>query len=235
MKQLRIVIVAFIAVTVGVFLFLTAGSSAEEMLFRRIMDDPPQMATMVLLISAFTLLSTMTGLPVFYLSMALGFLLPFGPALMISWGVNVVSVMASYYMVRSAFTTYFKEHYGKKKLIRRINKRIRKYGLWTVVFSRAVYIFPTSLINFSFPLSHISARSYLLGTMVGLIPECLLNVLTGYLIKHEVILLTSTEAQTWRILVIAGFFLVFALVFLLLRIRRRKKKLKKLKAIPYKG
>ncbi len=235
MKQLRIVIVAFIGVTVGVFLYLTAGSSAEVMLFERIMNDPPQMASMVLLIGAFTLLSTMTGLPVFYLSMALGFLLPLWPALLISWGVNLVSVMASYFMVRSAFTTYFKQRYGKKKLIRRINKRIRKYGLWTVVFSRAVYIFPTSLINFSFPLSNISTRSYLLGTLLGLIPECLLNVLTGYLIKHEVILLSSQEAQTWRILVLAAFILLFALVFILLRIRQRKKKLRKLKAIPYRG
>ncbi len=235
MKQLRIVIVAFIVVAAAVFLYLTAGSSAEEMLFDRIMNDPPQLAFMILLIGAFTLLSTMTGLPVFYLSMALGFLLPFWPALGISWGVNLVSVMASYFMVRSAFTTYFKERYGKKKLIRRINKRIRKYGLWTVVFSRSIYIFPTSLINFSFPLSSISMRSYLMGTMLGLIPESLLNVLTGYLIKHEVILLSSQEAQTWRILVIASFILLFTLVFILLRIRKRKNKLRKLKAIPYKG
>ncbi len=48
-------------------------------------------------------------------------------------------------------------------------------------------IIPTNMINFSFPLSNISARSYFLGSVIGLIPECLLNVLTGTLIKHEVI------------------------------------------------
>ncbi len=87
--------------------------------------------------------------------MAIGFLLDFTPAMLICWGVNVLAVMASFYMVRSAFTEYF----------------TRKYGLWSVVFSRAIYIIPTNLINFSFPLSKISTRSYLAGTMIGLIPE----------------------------------------------------------------
>ena len=55
---------------------------------------------LVLLISALTLLSTLSGLPIFYLSMAIGFLLNLTPALLICWGVNVLSVMAAFVMVR---------------------------------------------------------------------------------------------------------------------------------------
>ena len=236
MRQLRIAIVAFILITVGIFIYLTAGSDAETLFFERIMVMDQGTIYLVLLICAFTLLSTLSGLPVFYLSMALGFLLNFTPALLICWIVNVVAVMATYYMVRFAFTTYFTERYGKKKLIRRINKRIHKYGLWTVVFSRSIYIVPTNIINFSFPLSSISTRSYLLGTIVGLIPECLLNVLTGNLIKHEVILLSAPETRNWQALIIGGFIVIFTLAFILLRVRQnRRKKFKLLKAVPYKG
>jgi len=60
----------------------------------------------------------------------------------------------------------------------------------------------TNVINFSFPLSNISIRPYLVGTAIGLIPETLLNVVTGYLIKHEVILLSAPETRTWQALVI---------------------------------
>ena len=234
MKQLRIIIIAFILLTVGAFIWLTAGTDAQSLLFERIVLTDQRIVFLVILICALTLLSTLSGLPILYLSMGIGFLLNFTPAMLICWGVNVLAVMASFFMVRSAFTEYFREKYGEKKLIKRINKGIGNYGLWSLVFSRAIYIIPTNLINFSFPLSSITTRSYLLGTMIGLIPECVINVLAGYLIKHEVILLSTPETRTWQAAVIGVFILLLLLVFILLRIRQiRRKKFRALKGIPF--
>lgn len=236
MKQLRIIIISFIIVAVGVFTWLTAGNDPEALLLERLAATDQHLVLLVLLLCAFTLLSTLTGLPIFYLSLAMGFLLHFVSAMIICWVINTVAVMGTFYLVRYAFTDYFQEKYGKKKLIRRINKRIRKYGLWSVVFSRAIYIIPTNLINFSFPLSKITTRSYVIGTILGLLPECLINVLTGYLIKHGVILLSSPETRTWQALAIAGFIFFFVMVFILLRIRQhRLRKFRRLKAVPYEG
>jgi len=234
MKTIRIIILSLIVLAIGAFFWLTAGSDAQSLLFDRIMITDQRITYLVLLLVAITLLSTLTGLPILYLSMAMGFLLNFTPALLICWGVNLISVLATFFMVRLAFTSYFQEKYGHKKLIKRINKRIGKYGLWTVVFSRGIYIIPTNVINFSFPLSSISPRAYLLGTSIGLLPECLINVLTGYLIKHEVILLSAPETRSWQALVIGAFILVFILSFILLRLRQNKrKKFKALDQIPY--
>ena len=234
MKQLRIIIIVFILLTVGTFIWLTAGTDAKSLLFERIVLTDQRIVFLIILICTLTLLSTLTGLPILYLSMAMGFLLNFTPAMLISWGVNVLAVMASFFMVRSAFTEYFKEKYGEKKLIQRINKGIGNYGLWSVVFSRAIYIIPTNLINFSFPLSSMTTRSYLVGTMIGLIPECLINVLTGYLIKHEVILLSTPETRTWQAAIIGLFILLLLLIFILLRLRQnRRKKYSSLKGIPF--
>lgn len=234
MRLLRIIIIAFILITVGIFLYLTAGTDAETLLFERILVLDQRTMLLVLLICSFTLFSTLTGLPILYLSIALGFLLNLTPALLLCWVVNFISVVATFFLVRFAFTSYFEERYGQKKLIQRINKRIEKYGLWTVVFSRGIYIIPTNVINFSFPLSNISNRSYLFGTLVGLLPETVLNVLTGYLIKHEVILLSAPETRTWQALVIGGFIVLFIVAFVLLKIRqKRRKKFSALKQIPY--
>ncbi len=234
MKQLRIIIIAFILLTAGAFIWLTAGSDAQSLLFERIVLTDQRIVFPVIIICALILLSTLSGLPILYLSMGIGFLLNFTPAMLICWGVNVLAVMASFFMVRSAFTEYFREKYGEKKLIKRINKGIGNYGLWSVVFSRAIYIIPTNLINFSFPLSSITTRSYLLGTMIGLIPECLINVLAGYLIKHEVILLSTPETRTWQAGIIGAFILLLLLVSILLRIRQiRRKKFSTLKGIPF--
>lgn len=234
MRQLRIIIIAFILLTVGAFIWLTAGTDAQSLLFERIVLTDQRIVFLVIIICALTLLSTLSGLPLLYLSMSIGFLLNFTPAMLICWGVNVLAVMASFFMVRSAFTEYFREKYGEKKLIKRINKGIGNYGLWSVVFSRAIYIIPTNLINFSFPLSSITTRSYLMGTMIGLIPECLINVLAGYLIKHEVILLSTPETRTWQAGIIGAFILLLLLASILLRIRQiRRKKFRALKGIPF--
>lgn len=234
MRQLRIIIVVFILATFGIFVWVTAGTSTEALVFEKMTSGGQSLVLLVLLVCAFTLLSTLAGLPVLYLSVALGFLLPFLPALGICWAVNFLAVMASYYMVRHAFSGYFASRYGGKKLIKRINKRIRKYGIWPVVFSRAIYIIPTSLINFSFPLSQISTRSYALGTVIGLVPECLVNVVTGMLIRKGVILISSPEPQLWQVLAVAGFILLFATTFILLRLRQNRiRKFRRLKAIPY--
>jgi uncharacterized membrane protein YdjX (TVP38/TMEM64 family) len=234
-KLLRIIIIAFILLAVGIFFILTGGNDPEAFLFERITVSDANTAGLVILLCAFILLSTLSGLPLFYLSMALGFLLNFTPALGISLGINLVAVMAAFYIVRYSFSDFFRERYGKKKLIKRINKKIGKYGGWTVAFSRAIYIIPTNVINFSFPLSHISVRSYLWGTLAGLIPECLVNVLAGYLIKHEVILLSAPESRTWQVLVIGGFVLLFTAIFVVVRMRKGKKSmLQSMDAIPYK-
>ncbi len=133
MKALRIIIVAFILITVGIFIYLTAGTDAETLLFDRILLLDQRTILLVLLILSFTLLSTLTGLPILYLSIALGFLLNLATALLLCWAINIISVIATFYLVRFAFTSYFRERYGEKKLIQRI--------------------------NFSFPLSNISIRS----------------------------------------------------------------------------
>jgi uncharacterized membrane protein YdjX (TVP38/TMEM64 family) len=232
-KVLRIIIVSLIAMAIGAFIWLSAGTDVRSLLFERILITDQQMGLLILLLCALTLLSTLTGLPILYLSMAIGFLLNFTPALLICLGVNLVSVMATFYLVRRVFTAYFQEKYGHRKLIGRINKRIGKYGLWTVVFSRGIYIVPTNVINFSFPLSDIAPGTYLLGTAIGLLPECLINVLTGYLIKHEVILLSAPGTRSWQALVIGAFLLMYVLAFILIRVRQnRRKKYEALKQIP---
>jgi uncharacterized membrane protein YdjX (TVP38/TMEM64 family) len=235
-RLLRILILVSILLAAGAFFWLTAGTDARTLLFDRLVLSDQRILYVMVVLCVLTLLSTLTGLPIFYLSMAMGFLLKLAPGLLICWGVNLLSVMVAFRMVRTVFTGYFQNKYGKKKLIKRINGRIEQYGLWTVAFSRGIYIIPTNVINFSFPLSSISFRSYLAGTAIGLIPECLVNILAGYLIRHEAILLSSPETRTWEAAIVGGFILLLAGIFILLRLRqKRRKKFRTLKEIPFDG
>ena len=107
MKLLRILILVSILLAAGAFLWLTAGTDAQTLLFDRLVLSHERLAYLVVVLCVLTLLSTLTGLPILYLSMAMGFLLKLAPALLICWGVNLLSVMVAFRMVRSAFTGYF--------------------------------------------------------------------------------------------------------------------------------
>ncbi len=235
MRVLRIIIVILILIALGTFFWLTAGSDPETLLLDRLL----------VLTRTWSILCSARCLHPAQHPDGSAHILPLpGHGFSAQFYSGPAHLLGGEYCGRHAppFTWcdllsqhYFQEKYGYKKLIRRINKRIQKYGLWSVVFSRGIYILPTNMINFSFPLSNITARTYLAGTILGLLPECLINVLTGYLIKHEVILLSSPESDTWQALVIGGFILLFALVFILLRVRQNhRKKFKSIQAIPYK-
>ena len=186
---------------------------------------------LVTVIFVLTLLSTLTGLPVLYLSVALGFFIPYLPALALAWVIHLIAVMTTFYMIRKVYSAYFREKYGNKKGIKRINKRIKKYGFLTVALSRSVYFIPTNIINFSFPLSRITTKQYLLGTMTGLVPECLINVTTGYLLKQQLQLLDAPQQNMLKIVLIGLFLLFMAALFLFLRFRKKRAERLKLRSL----
>lgn len=231
MKTLRIIVVSAIIVILVLFFWFTAGSDPQALLIHAMEEWDTRHFILIMMILLLTMISTLSGLPVFYLAVALGFFIPFFPSLLLAWAINLAAVMLTFWMVRSLFYAYFKRKYAEKKLIKRTNKRIKKYGLWTVAFSRSIYIVPTNIINFSFPLSKIKGKTYLFGTMIGLLPECFINVSTGYMIRHELLLLSDPQPNLLKIIVIGGFILLLAGVFIILNRRQRRPEKSKIEKI----
>jgi len=224
MRYLRIIIVFILILFAGGFFYISSEVDIQQGLIDLLENSNTNQALIILVIFGLTLISTLTGLPIFYLSVALGFFFPFFPGLALAWLINLVAVMSTYYLVKGVYANYFKEKYGKRKVIQRINVRLKKYGFWTIALSRSIYIIPTNLINFSFPLSRISTKQYLLGTIIGLLPESFINVASGYLLRHELLLMNSSGQSILK-MGLTGIFL-FLLIggFLLFRSRRKHRK-----------
>lgn len=227
MRTLRISIVFFIILVLSGFFYVSTEIDPQQFIIQLFENAEKQYVVIALVIAALTIFSTMTGLPVFYLSVALGFFFPLLPALGLAWFINLVAVMATFWMVKHVFLESFKRRYGDKKMVRKINRRVKKHGLWTVAATRSVYFIPTNIINFSFPLSRISTRRYLAGTMIGLVPEMLINVGTGYLLKNHLMLLGAPQQNLLK-LVISGTALAL-IIAVLLYLRYRKRRLQKAK------
>ncbi|MDF1572271.1 MAG: VTT domain-containing protein [Bacteroidales bacterium] len=231
MRTLRISIVFFILLVLSGFFYISTEIDPQQFIIQLFENAEQQYVVIVLVIAALTIFSTMTGLPVFYFSVALGFFLPQLPALGLTWFINLVAVMATFWMVKHVFLESFRRRYGDKKMVRKINRRVKKHGLWTVAATRSVYFIPTNIINFSFPLSRISTRRYLAGTMIGLVPETLINVGTGYLLKNHLMLLIAPQQNLLK-LVISGTVLAL-IIAVLLYLRSRKRRLQQAKIDAY--
>lgn len=233
MKLLRIAIIFIILLFIGGFIFIAFQGDPQTYLLEILDKQNNKLLSIVLVLFGLTTLSTLTGLPVFYFSIAIGFFLNYLPALILAWSMNLIAILITFFMVKKVFSEVFLKKYGKRKNIEQINQRIMKYGLWTVAMSRGVYVLPTNIINFSFPLSKLPTKQYIVGTMIGLIPECLINITTGYLLKHQYLLLNSPQQNFVKIGIIGVFLLLMAAGILFINYRRRKvKKAQMNKIIP---
>ncbi len=222
MKILRIVLISLIFLLLGTFVFLTVREDPQELVINILENQNNSLFWLVIIIAGLTIFSTLTGLPVLYLSIALGFFLEFVPALIFSWLINFVAVILTFYMVRKVFTAYFRKKYGGKKILLKIDERIKKYKFWPVALARSIYVIPTSIINFSFPLGKIRLKQYVIGTAIGLVPECFINVISGYLLKQQMLLLKEEELNLLKLLIISAFLLIIAVGILYIHYRRRK-------------
>jgi uncharacterized membrane protein YdjX (TVP38/TMEM64 family) len=214
--------VFFVILVMGGFFYITTETDPQQFIFDVLQQWDAKYVWIVLIVFGLTVFSTLTGLPVFYLMVALGFFMSFLPALGLSWLINLVAIMTTYFVVKKIYSSYFINKYGKKKIIQKINKRMKKYGLWTIVLTRSVYIIPTNIINFSFPLSKITIKQYTIGTMLGLIPECLINVTIGYLLKKGILLVNAPEQNLLKAAFIAFFLLILVTGYLLYRYLRNR-------------
>jgi len=222
MRILRLLFILLLVSAVSVFVLLAVYHDPEQWLITNVENIVDQPLTLILIITAITIVFALTGLPVLYMSVALGYAFGFWKGLGLAWIINLVAVMTTFISVRYLFSDYFRKLAERKKIIERLNKGLDNYGPWYVAIARSIYIIPTNIINYGFALTSIKGRAFLAGTAIGLIPESLINVTAGALLKNELQGIVSGDISLVRIVVITGSLLLTLFLFLIIRKLRRK-------------
>jgi len=123
-----------------------------------------------------------------------------------AWTSTLIGLAASFLMVRYLFRDSFERKFGNKKLVEKINLQIDKHGVWLIVFLRAIYVVPSSVLNYSFGFTKIKTFDYLLGSTIGFIPVVLLNVWIGNALMNN---LSNGFGYMFLLIGIIGFILVY--------------------------
>ncbi len=109
-----------------------------------------------------------------------------GATLGVWWGSlvsiigNTLGAVAAFFIARYFLKDYVQAHaYQKYPKIRMYENRFFKNGFATVIFLRLVPLFPFNALNYLLGVTHVSARDYILGTAIGIIPGTIAFVYFG--------------------------------------------------------
>jgi len=103
-----------------------------------------------------------------------------------AWLATLAGLIVTFISIRYLFKEKFEKKFGKKEIVEKLNQQIEKRGIFIVIFLRAIYIVPSSILNYSFGFTKIKTITYLLGSAIGFIPVVFINVYAGFEIERSI-------------------------------------------------
>ncbi len=157
-------------------------------------------------------------LPTMFFNIFAGYLYGIGWGYLLSITGMSIGMICSFYAARYLFQDDFHKKFGDSKIVSEINRWTKKRPLLTVIFFRIFFIFPYNMQNVAYGLTKISAKDYIIGSIIGVAPITFGHVMIGVLIEHAAMDSASVKnVMMWVGLIIA---IVASIFFTSLLVRR---------------
>lgn len=139
------------------------------------------LASILIFLGAFVLLGTL-GVPVYAVfTLAAGLLFGFIPGLIVSMIASTIGGFASFYISRYALYDYFRKKYSHR--VKKAEDRFNKHETLYLLSLRLLPGFPYFITNILAGVSKIKNRSFLIATVIGILPSVTLFTYTGSLFR----------------------------------------------------
>jgi uncharacterized membrane protein YdjX (TVP38/TMEM64 family) len=131
------------------------------------------------------ILFNLAAIPRVFFTIFSGYVFGLFYGFLFAWLATLAGLIVTFISIRYLFRKKFEEKFGDKEIIGKLNKQVEKHGIFIVIFLRAIYIFPSTVLNYSFGFTKIKTGTYLLGSAIGFIPVVFVNVYAGYQIGQN--------------------------------------------------
>lgn len=154
------------------------------------------------------ILFNLAAIPRVFFTIFSGYIFGLLYGFLFAWLATIAGLIVTFISIRYLFKEKFIAKFGDKALVEKLNNLIEKRGLFMIIFLRAIYIVPSSVLNYSFGFTKIKTGTYLLGSAIGFIPVVLINVYLGYEINEN---LSSSQTYDYTQLILPVIILISAL------------------------
>jgi uncharacterized membrane protein YdjX (TVP38/TMEM64 family) len=133
----------------------------------------------ILAFSSMVILAMVLMFPVSVQAMAAGFIFGLGKGFMIMCLAGLAGFTVAFLLGRSLARTWIEKWASQRPEFAAIDKAINQRGLVIVVLARLAQVLPYNLLNYSFGLTSVSLRDYVLGSAMGMLPGIFMFVFLG--------------------------------------------------------
>jgi uncharacterized membrane protein YdjX (TVP38/TMEM64 family) len=133
----------------------------------------------LLAFSGLIVLGMVLMFPVSIQSMAAGFIFGLNKGFAVMCLGGLIGFTAAFLVGRSLARPWIEKWAGRRPEIAAIDKAIKQKGLVVVILARLSQILPYNLLNYSFGLTSVSLRDYVVGSAVGMLPGIFMFVFLG--------------------------------------------------------
>ncbi len=131
------------------------------------------------------ILFNLAGIPRVFFTIFSGYVFGLFYGFLFAWLATLAGLVVTFICIRYLFKEKFEKKFGKKETVVNLNKQIEKSGIFIVIFLRAIYVVPSSILNYSFGFTKIKTTTYLIGSAIGFIPVVFINVYAGFEIDRK--------------------------------------------------
>lgn len=117
--------------------------------------------------------------PVFIISLAAGYLLDLGEALVVISAGSTTGALVAFALGRTVAREFLEEKIARHPKFQAIDQAVSGQGFKIVALSRIAPILSYNLLNYMYAISRVSIKEYFWGTWIGMLPATLMLALLG--------------------------------------------------------
>lgn len=119
------------------------------------------------------------SLPASLITISAGFLFGFFPGILIANLGSTLGAAAMFLLGRFLFRNFVERQIEKSGFLKNFDTLMEKRGFKIVVLARLAIFMPYGLLNYAFSATRIHLRTFVLGSIFGMLPGSILYILIG--------------------------------------------------------
>ena len=124
------------------------------------------------------------SLPASLITISAGFLFGFFPGILIANLGSTLGAAGMFVFGRFLFRDFVERQVTKSGFLKNFDTLMEKRGLKIVILARLAIFMPYGLLNYAFSATKISLRTFVLGSIFGMLPGSILYILIGTSIEN---------------------------------------------------